>query len=53
MGGRRLLGRSNCSKLSCNRNGITSGNVLCNAWCGLFAICDARPGTWERCKLVG
>ena len=53
VGGRRLLGRSNCGKLSCFRNGITEGNVLCNAWCGLFAKCDARPGKWGKCKLVG
>ncbi len=53
VGGRRLLGRSNCGKLSCFRNGITEGSVLCNAWCGLYAKCDARPGAWGRCKLVG
>lgn len=53
VGGRRLLGRANCSKLSCYRNGITEGNVLCNAWCGLFSMCDAKPGKWGKCKYVG
>ncbi|PRW57498.1 DNA degradation [Chlorella sorokiniana] len=53
VGGRRLLGRANCSKLSCFRNGITDGGVLCNAWCGFYAICDAKPGKWGKCKYVG
>lgn len=53
VGGRKLLGRSNCSKLSCYRNSITNGNVLCNAWCGLFAYCDAAQGSWGHCRYAG
>lgn len=55
-GGRRLLAanpRCYKSPLSCYRNSLTNGNVLCNWWCGLFSYCDARPGKWGRCRYAG